>query len=60
MLFDDVRAAVCGAAIHDDVFNMRIILRKHRLDRPFEESGLIERWRDDGDEGLMVGWLSGH
>jgi len=51
---DDLQAAVGGAAIHDDIFQARVVLAEHGADGGFQEARLIERRRDDGDQRQVV------
>ena len=46
---DNCAAAVVAAAVHDDVFEIRVTLTEHAQDRRFEKLRLPERGRDDGD-----------
>src|SRR5258705_8580341 len=46
---DDCHRFIGAAAVYDEVFEVWIILIKHGQNRFFEESPLVERWRDDTD-----------
>ena len=50
---DDIQRAIGGSAIDDEVFQVGIILRQHRLDGLFEETSLVIRWSEDGNERLL-------
>ncbi len=44
---DDLDTAIGRAAIHDQVFDVGIILPQHRLDGLLDEAGVIEAGGDD-------------
>jgi len=46
---DDIPAAIRRSGIDYDVFNIRIVLRKHRLDGAFQKFSLIVRNSDDAN-----------
>ena len=43
IFFDDFHAAIIRSAIHNDIFDIGIILRQHRADGVFQELGLVIR-----------------
>ena len=47
---DDPGALVRRPAVHDDVFDLRVILLQNRADGCFEEATLVEGRCDDGYE----------
>ena len=51
IFFDDVHAAVGGATVNDDIFDVRVILFEHRADRRLKIGRLVKRRGDDGDKG---------
>ena len=53
VFLDNFKAAVAGAAIDDDVFNVRIVLLEHAAHGLLEEARLVEGGGDDADFGLI-------
>jgi len=48
IFLDDFAAAIGRPTVDNDIFQMRIILAQHRINRFFEIPGLIERRGNDG------------
>src|ERR1700690_294352 len=51
ILMNNIQAAIRRATVHDEIFDIPIILFEDRTDRPFQEGRLIEGWSDNGNEG---------
>src|SRR5882672_439691 len=49
VFFYDLDTIVRTPTVHDDVFQIRILLADHRQDRLLQETALVIRRRDDGD-----------
>lgn len=57
VFFDSRNCAVGGAAVHHDIFEVRITLQQHRTDGFFDELALVEARGDDRDPrpGAAIG-----
>ena len=51
VLADDLQAAVGGAAVHHDVFQVGIVLAQHALEGLLQIFGLVAVWRNYGNQG---------
>jgi len=58
IFLDDLNAAIGGPTVNNDIFNVGIILVKHRLDGLIQEACLVEGRGDDGDwwKTLILLW----
>ncbi len=55
--FEDVKRAVCGAAVYDDVLQMGVTLPADTLDGFTDEAGGVVTGGDDTDAGKVHGHL---